>query len=123
MSVLIDVGRTWLKQTFAWSNTRRAWVDRLAGSGLIVCFVLLAWFSRRLSTTQLVLSFAGLAALAAFMLRRGWIHLFGPILFYDLVRTASAIATLSFAISACSRLWGFFSLSIGRPIPGILPTR
>ncbi|HEV8062716.1 MAG TPA: ABC transporter permease subunit [Gemmataceae bacterium] len=88
MSVLIDVGRTWLKQTFTWSNTRRAWVDRLAGTGLIVCFALLAWYSHRLSATQLVSSFALLAALAAFMLRRGWIHLFGPILFYDLVRTA-----------------------------------
>ena len=88
MSVLIDVGRTWLKQTFAWSNSSRAWIDRISGLGLVVCFGLLYWFSSRLSTTQIVAASALLTATAAFLLRQGWTHLFGPILFYDLVRTA-----------------------------------
>ena len=88
MSALFDVGCTWIKQTFAWSNSRRAWIDRLSGAGLLACFALLIWFSRRLSTTQIVLISAILSATAAFLLRRGWTHLFGPILFYDLVRTA-----------------------------------
>lgn len=86
MSVLI--GRTWLKQNFAWSNTRRAWIDRLSGLGLLLGFAALLWFSGRLSTTQVVVSTALLCAAGALMLRRGWVRLFGPILFFDLVRSA-----------------------------------
>lgn len=88
MSVQFDVGRTWLKQNFAWSNTRRAWIDRLSGLGLLLAFAALVWFSRRLSTTQLVMCTALLCGAGAILSRRGWVRLFGPILFFDLVRSA-----------------------------------
>jgi ABC-type transport system involved in multi-copper enzyme maturation permease subunit len=88
MSVLFDVNRRWFKQNLAWSNTRRAWIDRLAGLGLFFGFAALLWFSRRLSTTQIVVSSGLLCAAGAIMARRGWVRLFGPILFFDLVRTA-----------------------------------
>ena len=88
MPVLLDTGWTWFRQTFAWSNSRRAWIDRFAALGLALGFVALLWFSRRLATAQIVLSSALLCAAGAIMARRGWVRLFGPILFFDLVRTA-----------------------------------
>src|SRR5262249_15126732 len=88
MPVLVEISKAWIKQTFAWSNTRRAWIDRLAALGLILAFVALCWFGKYLSNAQIIFSAGLLCAVGAIMARRGWVRLFGPILFFDLVRTA-----------------------------------
>jgi ABC-type transport system involved in multi-copper enzyme maturation permease subunit len=88
MSERIHIGRTWLRQTFSLTSSRRAWLDRISLGGLALCCVALALLWARLSASALVVILIALAILTATLLRQGWIRLFGPILFYDLVTTA-----------------------------------
>jgi ABC-type transport system involved in multi-copper enzyme maturation permease subunit len=46
------------------------------------------WIRSRLSASQEVFLWASLGVAAAVLLRRGWLRLFGPMLFYDLLRIA-----------------------------------
>jgi ABC-type Na+ efflux pump permease subunit len=48
----------------------------------------LAWYGNRLTSLQWALTIGLLLLILVVGLRRGWIMLFGPVLFYDLVRTA-----------------------------------
>ncbi len=88
MSERMNIGRTWLRQTFSLANSRRAWLDRISLAGLALCCVALALLRTRLSPSTLAALVIGLAILTALLLRQGWMRLFGPILFYDLVTTA-----------------------------------
>jgi ABC-type transport system involved in multi-copper enzyme maturation permease subunit len=88
MSELIAIGRTWLRRTFAWTNSRRAWLDRISISVLTLGVLGLALFWGRLSNATAVAIILILLATLAVALRQGWTRLLGPILFYDLVTTA-----------------------------------
>jgi ABC-type transport system involved in multi-copper enzyme maturation permease subunit len=78
--------RTWLRTHLAWSNSRQSWQERGSALVLVAAALVLAWFGARLPRSQQVL-LAGLLVLAlAALLRRGWVRLFGPVLFFDLVR-------------------------------------
>lgn len=78
----------WLRQTFAWSNTRQAWEERLALFFLAAAAVAAAVWGGRLALSQQVLLWSAWLVFVALLLRRGWLRLFGPVLFYDLVRVA-----------------------------------
>lgn len=75
-----------LRNVLSWSNSRQSWQER--GSLLLVIAgaAVLLWFRDRLALSRQVLLWGLLAALAAVLFRRGWLRLFGPVLFYDLVR-------------------------------------
>ncbi len=79
MSALV----AWLRRTLPWSNSRRAWQDRLAVLGLVAAAIALAVLGRRLPLAQQILLWGVLLAAAGLVSR-----LFGPVLFYDLVRIA-----------------------------------
>jgi ABC-type transport system involved in multi-copper enzyme maturation permease subunit len=74
-------GWGWLAHSLAWDELRGALV-LLAGA---YC---LWWLGSQLSQTGRVVLGAVLLVAIAVVLRRGWVRFFGPVLFYDLVRTA-----------------------------------
>jgi ABC-type transport system involved in multi-copper enzyme maturation permease subunit len=79
MSALVP----WLRRRLAWSNSRRAWLDRLTFLGLAAAALLLALLTPRLAPAAGVLLW-GLLLVAAALAARP----FGPVLVYDLVRAA-----------------------------------
>lgn len=86
MSELVQSVLFWIRRNLAWSNSRQSWEERLGVLVLVLGAVLLWRYSKGLELGQkLVVWVAWLAALA-FVLRRGWLKLFGPVLFYDMVR-------------------------------------
>jgi ABC-type transport system involved in multi-copper enzyme maturation permease subunit len=109
----------WLRRTLAWSNSRQSWQERLAvaavlaGGGAILLF-----FRHRPLAQQVVLWGLFLAALAA-VARRGWLKLFGPVLFYDLVRIARRnryylIRVLYAAVLLAMLSWVYLAWTVGR---------
>src|SRR5262245_53252595 len=79
---------SWLRRNLAWSNSRQSWEERLGALILLGGVFSLWWFADRLDPIQLVFFIVLLLGVAALLLRRGWLQLFGPVLFYDMVRTA-----------------------------------
>ncbi|HEX5269458.1 MAG TPA: hypothetical protein VFW33_03175, partial [Gemmataceae bacterium] len=73
----------WLRRRLAWSNSPRAWLDRLTFLGLLAAALVLAHFTPRLAPAAQVLLWGLLFLLAVIAARP-----FGPVLFFDLVRTA-----------------------------------
>jgi ABC-type transport system involved in multi-copper enzyme maturation permease subunit len=88
MSSTVASTLDWLKRTVPWSNTRQAWQERMGLLLTLVAAVALAFHGDALPGWAQAASWAGLALAVAYLLRRGWIRLFGPVLFYDLVRSA-----------------------------------
>jgi ABC-type transport system involved in multi-copper enzyme maturation permease subunit len=78
----------WLRRELAPSAFRRAWRPRLAAAGLLIAAALLAWQGGALEAWQQAGLWGALVVAAAVLARRGARRLFGPVLFYDLVRTA-----------------------------------
>ena len=78
----------WLRRRFGWSTSRQSWEERLGVLGLVLGVGGLAWFGDRMTLGQVLLGGALLLIAAAYLLRRGWLQLFGPVLFYDMVRAA-----------------------------------
>jgi ABC-type transport system involved in multi-copper enzyme maturation permease subunit len=78
----------WLTRTVPWSNTRQAWQARLGLLLTLSAAVALVLSGKALPGWGQVASWAGLALTVAYLLRRGWVRVFGPVLFYDLVRSA-----------------------------------
>lgn len=64
-----------------------AWTDRLVIGLLTAVGIILFWYGDILSLKSQILLWAGLAATVALVATQGWVNLFGPVLFYDLVRT------------------------------------
>ncbi len=83
----------WFQRTVPWSNSARAWVERLAFLGLVLATVALLRWGHSLSLFLYVLAWGTLLVLFGFVLRQGWFFVFGPVLFYDLVRSARRART------------------------------
>ena len=73
--------------------TVRQWVEWAGLAGVVIAAAALVWFREEFSNAQLVVSWMALVALLLFLLRAGWVRLFGPVLFYDLVRNARRART------------------------------
>lgn len=88
MSDLVQSWSSSLRRQLAWSNSRRSWQERSAAAVLLA--IAFAWWfgSARMSLAQRTAGWSVLLLLLAIVLRRGWLKLFGPVLFYDLVRLA-----------------------------------
>jgi ABC-type transport system involved in multi-copper enzyme maturation permease subunit len=75
-----------LRHRLAWSNSRQAWIERFAGAGLLAAVASLIWFADSLPASRRVFLWGLLLVAVAALLRRGWVQLFGPVLFYELLR-------------------------------------
>src|SRR5262249_33397574 len=86
MWLLVNSCNQWLRTHLAWSNSWQSWKERFGTLALLVGAVALLRWGSRLSVWQQSALWALLLAATALMLRRGWLKLFGPVLFYDLIR-------------------------------------
>src|SRR5438034_6096496 len=88
MSPFVNACAGWCRRHLALSVSRQAWQERLSFLVLLGGTVVL-WLLREGLTTARLALLAGLLLLVfAILVRRGWVTLFGPVLFYDLIRTA-----------------------------------
>lgn len=62
--------------------------ERLAWVVLALCAIAAVWFGRSLLLVNQVILWCMLLFVLAILLRQGWLKLFGPVLFYDLIRTS-----------------------------------
>lgn len=111
----------WLRRRLAWSNSRRAWLDRLAFLGLTAAALLLGLFAPRLAPAAQVLLWGlwlGGAVAAA--------RPFGPVLSYDLVRTARRgrhfVIRIAYLVILLGLLgWLYFAATADRDFAGSVP--
>ncbi len=78
----------WFRRHLSWSNSRQSWQERFAGLALLAAAGGILWFGSRLELAYQVLLWGLWGAAGALVLRRGLVKLFGPVLFYDLLRIA-----------------------------------
>lgn len=83
----MSVGQ-WVRQRIGWSNSRQAWEERAGFLLLLIGAAAIWWLGGRLSLLQHAVLWSLLLLTAAILLRRGWLKLFGPVLFYDMIRSA-----------------------------------
>ncbi|HMF14590.1 MAG TPA: hypothetical protein VKE94_19880, partial [Gemmataceae bacterium] len=105
MSRLVPTLATWVRHTFSWSNTREAWQERL---GVLVTLAAVAAGVFLLPDRQPVLHvlyWGCVLTAAAVLLRRGWLRLFGPVLFFDLLCLARRFRYFLARISYASFLF------------------
>src|SRR5262249_8327721 len=77
--------QAWLRQNWAWSNDRSSWEER-CGIGLLLASIAAGWtLADRLTLGQQILFGSLLLTTVAFLLRRGWLKLCGPLFIYELV--------------------------------------
>ena len=79
---------SWLRRNLGWCNSPQSWGERLGAAVLLAGAACSIVWRERLSAVQHVLVWGALGVAAAVLLRRGWLKLFGPVLFYDMVRSA-----------------------------------
>jgi ABC-type transport system involved in multi-copper enzyme maturation permease subunit len=86
MLLFVHSMKTWLARRVPWSNSRQAWRER--GSWLLVltCALALWWFASVLSPLAQIFLWAGLLLVTGYLLRRSWVQLFGPMLFFEMMR-------------------------------------
>jgi ABC-type transport system involved in multi-copper enzyme maturation permease subunit len=88
MSPYPEPSAGWLKRNLAWSNRRESWEERLGAAAILAGAAVLCVVRDRLTLSQELLLWVLLAVALAVLLRRGWLRLIGPMLFFDLVRIA-----------------------------------
>jgi ABC-type transport system involved in multi-copper enzyme maturation permease subunit len=88
MANIVNIARGWLRRSLAWSNSRQSWHERIALASLVAGAAFLVGFHEWMPLLPELVAWTLLSFLAALLLRRGWLKLFGPILFYDLVSIA-----------------------------------
>jgi ABC-type transport system involved in multi-copper enzyme maturation permease subunit len=85
MSSFLRSCRSWLQHNLSWSNSRQSWQERGGIAGLFLAAVLAVWLADRMTLATQVSVWALLLVAFAVLMRRGWIKLFGPVLFYDML--------------------------------------
>ena len=78
----------WLRHKLSWSTDTQSRRERLGIGAVGLAAVGLAWMGRGLSAWQQLLLWALLVLALALLARRGWLKLFGPVFFFDLIRSA-----------------------------------
>ena len=104
----------WLRCGLAPAAFRRGWRQRLGIAFVLAGVVLLLGFGGQLSEWQQVVLWSGLGIFAAILTRGLWLGLFGPVLFFDLVRMARKAEHFCCAAATLSRCWRHCCLSIHR---------
>jgi ABC-type transport system involved in multi-copper enzyme maturation permease subunit len=117
MSRLAPIFAAWMRHSFTWSNTTRAWQERIGFLFAVLAVLAGVFLLRGVGAAGHVLFWSVVAVLIAVLLRRGWLRLFGPVLFYDLLTLArrtryfvarSGYAAFLFAIIG----WLWFAWSV-----------
>src|ERR1700704_6605150 len=85
---LVKSGLTWFRHTFSWSNTQASWRERLIGLAFLVIAALLIWYSVYRPVWESAIAWGVYFIALAVCSRQGWMRLFGPVLFYDMLVTA-----------------------------------
>ena len=88
MAATLKTSLAWLGRAVGWSNSWQSWKERLALVMLLVGSWLLVWLRSAFEPGVLIALWSGLILASAVVLRRAWLILFGPVFFYDLVRTS-----------------------------------
>jgi ABC-type transport system involved in multi-copper enzyme maturation permease subunit len=83
---LASAAPVWLRRTAAWAGSRQTWAGALGGTALVAGAAALVWFSDSLPV--LVQAALWAVYVAAAVLLERWLLLFGPVFFYDMVRSA-----------------------------------
>jgi ABC-type transport system involved in multi-copper enzyme maturation permease subunit len=80
----------WFKHSLAWSNSPQSWIERIAGTLVLLAavgLILGAGTGRIGPWSTLVLTLLFITTVAV-LSRIGWLTVFGPVLFYDMLVTA-----------------------------------
>jgi ABC-type transport system involved in multi-copper enzyme maturation permease subunit len=77
-----------VRRKTTWLPKIASWQDRLLALGLFLWAACLVWFRQDLSLLFEVVGWACLLITLAVTVRRGWLRFFGPVFFYDIVKTA-----------------------------------
>ncbi len=85
---LVKSGVTWVRQAVAWSNSWPSWQERLVLALFLVIAVGLGFLTASIDLWKAAIVWCIYFIAIAICSRQGWLKLFGPVLFYDMVRTA-----------------------------------
>jgi ABC-type transport system involved in multi-copper enzyme maturation permease subunit len=123
-SASLAVGR--FHRVFSWTAVKHSWTEIAAGLLFAVGAGFAWWFDNRLALSQKIFVWVPLLVALAFLSRRGWFRLFGPVLFYDLIRVARRSRYISlrcvYAVALLLVLyWQYVDLMTNRrPAPRVL---
>ncbi len=107
---------TWLRRTFSLSTSAQSWGERLALAGVLAAALALALFGGGLPGTALFALWWAWLLAAALLLRGSWLKLFGPVLWYDLIRAARRSRFLWLRCAyACLLLFLLYTTFANRP--------
>jgi ABC-type transport system involved in multi-copper enzyme maturation permease subunit len=85
---LVKSSISWVRQAVAWSNSWPSWQERLVLLAFLLSAGGLGVLSASVSFWQAAVLWAIYLVAFTICSRQGWLQLFGPVLFYDMVRTA-----------------------------------
>jgi ABC-type Na+ efflux pump permease subunit len=85
MARLVQSSVGWVRRNLTWSNSLQSWQERFALAAALACVLAVAFFARRLDPSLQVVLWGIVLVLVGALFRRGWLKLFGPVLFYDLM--------------------------------------
>jgi ABC-type transport system involved in multi-copper enzyme maturation permease subunit len=78
-----------VQRTLAWWTNASAWPERLVVVAFVVIAAMLVWLTAAwLSSWPALALWVVFGIVVAFASRQGWLKLLGPVLFYDMIRTA-----------------------------------
>jgi ABC-type transport system involved in multi-copper enzyme maturation permease subunit len=75
----------WMRHNLSWSNSRQAWQGRIGALFVLLAVAAGFFWLRGVQPVWHVLYWGGVLIAAAALLHRGWLRLFGPVLFFDLL--------------------------------------
>lgn len=85
---LFKSGISWFRKSIAWSNSGPSWQERLVLALFLAIAAGLGFLSAWMNFWPALLGWGIYIAAVAVCSRQGWLKLFGPVLFYDMIRTA-----------------------------------
>ncbi|HZZ81204.1 MAG TPA: ABC transporter permease subunit [Gemmataceae bacterium] len=85
---LVKSGVFWVRQSVAWSNSWHSWQERLVLLAFLLVGVGLGFLSTSINPWTAVGLWCFYALGLVVCSQQGWLKLFGPVLFYDMVCTA-----------------------------------
>jgi ABC-type transport system involved in multi-copper enzyme maturation permease subunit len=98
MSPFASAVASWLRHHLGWSTSPESRLERLGTIGLVSAGLIAWWLHGKLTAPQELLTFAALVLVFCILLRRGWVRLAGPVLFYELVCIARRLRYRLFRI-------------------------
>jgi ABC-type transport system involved in multi-copper enzyme maturation permease subunit len=85
---LVNVGVTWIRHTITWSNSWSSWQERCIMLAFLVGAALVGWLSTVVDFWPALTLWTIYFLALTICTRQGWLKLFGPVLFYDMITTA-----------------------------------